>query len=118
MIYEEIPNLSDEERIAYLTSNECEKVAIAVLSAALYCEDEAKATEICLEHLKSQDEWVVRNSLTGLGHIARLHRNINFDIARIEEEIKENKLDRTMEGEVKDLRRDIRVYIVKYHSKR
>lgn len=54
--------------------------------------------------------------MTGLGHIARIQRNADFDIGKIEAEIKRTGLDTTMEGSVSDLRRDLRVYILKHHG--
>jgi hypothetical protein len=116
MIYEEIPQYTGSEIAELLSGADEDGIVKAILSISLYCSDGNKATELCLDHLSSPHENVVRCSMIGLGHIARIHRNINFDIEKIEGEIRRLGLDKTMEGTVEDLRDDNRMYIINHYG--
>lgn len=115
-IYEGIPTMSYSEIASAIASEDVDKIVIAILSASMHLNSETAAMEICMSHLGSHTDDIVRSSLLGLGHIARIHRSKYYDIEGIERKIKKHQLDEKFPGNVSDLRRDIRVYIVKYHG--
>ncbi len=115
MTYEEIPELSPDELARWLSSNDPGKILRAVLSASLYWNDEAAALDICLAHMAHRNEDVARSSLTGIGHIARIHRNPSLDIKRIEDRIKELGLEKSLAGTVEDMRSDIQIFVMRGH---
>jgi hypothetical protein len=82
VIYEKIPQYSWEEIKLLVASADEDDTVKTILSACLYSDDEYKATKLCLDHLSNKNENVIRCSMIGLGHIARIHRNINFDIEK------------------------------------
>jgi hypothetical protein len=77
MRYEPIPHLTKIEIENLVKENNPETVLIAVLSAALYCDDREFAKELCLE-LSGHPHFNVRgNAILGLGHIARIDGSLD-----------------------------------------
>jgi len=77
MQYEIIARRSKEEVESAIAINDPEELLYAVLSAAMYSEDGEWAEDICLR-LSSHEHFNVRgNAILGLGHIARIHGDLN-----------------------------------------
>ncbi|MCZ7571617.1 MAG: hypothetical protein M5U01_23965 [Ardenticatenaceae bacterium] len=55
---------------------------MAVLSAALYSDDPVWAMGICLRLARHSDAVVRGNAVLGLGHIARIHRQLDLELVR------------------------------------
>ena len=77
MKYEVVPERTKAEVESVLLINNAEDLSYAVLSAALYAEDREWAEGVCLR-LSSHEHFNVRgNAVLGLGHIARIHGELN-----------------------------------------
>ena len=77
MKYEVIAQRSRAEVESAISINDPEELLHAVLSAALYAEDREWAEGVCLG-LSNHEHFNVRgNAILGLGHIARIHGDLN-----------------------------------------
>ena|SRR6266550_2157750 len=77
MRYEAIARRSKDEVESAISTNDPEELLYAVLSAALYADDREWAEDICLR-LSSHEHFNVRgNAILGLGHIARIHGDLD-----------------------------------------
>ena len=77
MKYEVIAQRSKAEVESAITVNDSEELLYAVLSAALYAEDGKWAESICLRLSRHEHFNVRGNAILGLGHIARIHGDLN-----------------------------------------
>ena len=76
MKYEQIQALSRPELEATILRDNPTELITAVLSVALYAADAVSAEAICVRLASHHNENVRGNALLGLGHIARLHRQL------------------------------------------
>lgn len=60
-----------------LSSHDSERVIRAILSISWY-EEWNLAQDVCFDFADSDDHWVRKVSITGLGHIARIHGAIDL----------------------------------------
>jgi|SRR5689334_3727811 len=75
--YEPIPVLSRSEVEDAMRRDEPQELLYAVLSAALYSEDQEWAQDICLRLALHPHANVRGNAILGFGHIARLHQSLD-----------------------------------------
>lgn len=75
--YEPIPVLSRAEVEDAVRRDEPQELSYAVLSAALYSNDQAWAQGVCLRLALHPHANVRGNAILGFGHIARLHQSLD-----------------------------------------
>src|SRR5262249_26238912 len=75
--YHEIPNLTRSQIEKALSTGDRRAIIDAILSASMFAHDLEWTLEICLKHAGSDDANVRCIAIEGLGHIARLHRQID-----------------------------------------
>lgn len=76
MKYVTIPERSREEVEAAIRDNDREELHLAALSAALHADDREWAESVCLRLARHDDIDVRCSAVQGLGHIARIHRQL------------------------------------------
>ena len=77
MKHKVIAQRSKAEVESAISINDPEELLYAVLSAALYAEDREWAEGVCFR-LSYHEHFIVRgNTILGLGHIARIHGELN-----------------------------------------
>lgn len=64
-----------------IASGEPREISLALLRLALHGPDWARAERLAHEHLDHPDVWVRRNAATSLGHIARVHGQLDVPTA-------------------------------------
>jgi hypothetical protein len=62
-------------------SGDPREISLALLRLALHGPDWARAEQLAHAHVHHQDVWVRRNAATALGHIARVHGQLDTDAA-------------------------------------
>ncbi|HVZ84812.1 MAG TPA: hypothetical protein VG893_14145 [Terracidiphilus sp.] len=80
MRYEAIPALNREQIECDLAGGDSKAMSHAILSASLYDSDWQWAQGVCLRYLDHPDKQIRWNAVTGLSHIARIHRRLDTDI--------------------------------------
>lgn len=76
MIYEDPRTITRELARAALASNSPQEAAEALVSIALHEPDRRWAEHFLLQALEDPRRDVVAAAVTGLGHLARLHREV------------------------------------------
>jgi hypothetical protein len=82
MKYEEIPFLSKDEIEAAILRDDPGELIFVVLSAALYAEDVEWAQSVCNRLIKHDNFNVRGNAILGFGHIARIHNQLDINVAK------------------------------------
>ena len=77
MEHESLGPIALEEAEEALASGDAEAISMALLRLALNYADWRVVQEKCLAFTTHQDVWVRRNAATALGHLARLHRQVD-----------------------------------------
>ncbi|MDH6231228.1 hypothetical protein M2281_001800 [Mesorhizobium soli] len=108
MKYQPIPELDREYIQERLTSGSEDDVIRAVLSAALHDDDWAWAQSICLSQLDHPSRWVKQASITGLGHVVRLHGKLDLDV--VAAKLAAYRESDEMNGSIEDLFGDINIF--------
>ena len=75
--YKAIEPLSKAAVESAISRNDPDELLYAVLSAALYSDDPHWAEAICLRLAKHEHFNVRGNAILGLGHLARIHRQLH-----------------------------------------
>jgi hypothetical protein len=111
MRYEVIAGRTKAEVEAALLMNDPEDLLYAVLSAALYAEDKEWAEGICLRLSRHEHFEVRGNAILGLGHIARIHGELNELKAKpvIEAALKDE--DAYVRGHANDAADDVEFFL-------
>jgi len=91
MKYEPIPVLSRKEIEDTIRRNDPQELLYAVLSAALYSDDQEWAQDVCLCLALHPHMNVRGNAILGFGHIARVHHYL--DRKRVQPIIEQALLD-------------------------
>lgn len=111
MLYEEIPVMSRSSIEKCFQTEPPQVVARALISAALYDSDFDWVQQKCLEFLSGPDVGLRGTALVALGHLARLHGRLDFDI--VNESITRAEQDSKLAGLASDLRDDIEMFITR-----
>lgn len=77
LIYEEVSQLDPSTTYKDLLDDDPERIGQAILSISLH-DDWNFAQDVCFKFAYHDELWVRRNSITGLGHIARIHGTIDL----------------------------------------
>lgn len=64
-----------------IASGDPREISLALLRLALHGPNFERAEQLAHEHLGHSDVWVRRNAATALGHIARVHGQMDVDAA-------------------------------------
>ncbi|HEX8696115.1 MAG TPA: hypothetical protein VF746_27105 [Longimicrobium sp.] len=88
--------ISRERAEAAFATGKPEEILRALLRLAMNGPDFEYAERLALEYARHDDVWVRRNAATSLGHIARVHGNL--DLARVLPAL----LEQMMDSEVRD----------------
>jgi len=62
-------------------SGDPREISLALLRLALHGPDWVRAEQLAHAHVHHEDVWVRRNAATALGHIARVHGQLDTDAA-------------------------------------
>ncbi|MFH1793827.1 MAG: hypothetical protein ABIK36_07395 [Pseudomonadota bacterium] len=77
LLYEAVRDLDTLQTYADLRSGDHDLVSRAILTISWH-DEWTFAQAICLEFACHEEYWIRKNSITGLGHIARIHRAIDI----------------------------------------
>jgi hypothetical protein len=80
--YEEPEPASPADVLAALDRGEPQRAAEALVGAAFHYPDGHAVQELCLQLLDSQDRALAAVAATCLGHLARLHRQLDTETVR------------------------------------
>jgi hypothetical protein len=94
---------------ALLESGKQSAIIEALLSAAYYDPDWRWVQGVCLRFLDDTDVWVKTNAATCLGHIARIHKNLDLEL--VLPKLLPLKGDPTIGPRVEDALEDIRFFL-------
>ena len=75
--YEAVRDLDASQTYTDLRSSDVDLVSRAILTISWH-EEWTSAQETCLEFARHEEYWIRKNSITGLGHIARIHGAIDI----------------------------------------
>ena len=78
--YQEPQPISRDDLNAALASNDGRSISIALIRMALHEPDWEWAERICLTNLEDKRTEVKNAALTGLSHLARIHRKLHLEI--------------------------------------
>jgi len=107
--YQEIFPMDRAELERLLASGNEKAIIEALLCAALYDPDWKWVQATCLRFLDHPEKWVRWNAATGLGHIARIHRQLDTDI--VLPRLMALKADPSISSNVEDALADINWYL-------
>jgi hypothetical protein len=65
----------------WLDSGDMRTIVLALLRQALHGPDWVRAEQLAHAHVHHEDVWVRRNAATAVGHIARVHGQLDTDAA-------------------------------------
>ena len=109
MKYENVAPLSREEAELALSTGSPEKISRALLSLAFHESDWRYVQDVCLQFASNVNEEVVMLAITCLGHLARLHRDL--DLEKVVPVLREIRKDPRFAGRVDDTFDDIKMFI-------
>jgi hypothetical protein len=89
--HEELGPISVGRAEAILESGPAEAISLTLIRLALHHDDWRWVQGKCLEFVEHGDVWVRRNSATALGHLARLHGEL--DVTPVLAALQKLKLD-------------------------
>ena len=79
LTYEEIPRLTKDTAVSDLRSGEHPRVVRALLSLALFSQEQTWVKDICVEYARSPNENIRGIAILCLGHLARIHGTLDVD---------------------------------------
>ena len=80
-----------------------------LLSLALYDREWKLVEDLCLKMLHDPDTDIVATAILALGHLARIHRQLDLD--RVLPELEALKSNEALAGRVSDTLDDINIYV-------
>ena len=107
--YQEVVQRDREELEILLRSGDEQNLQNALLSAAFYDPEWKWVQSQCLAFTRHSDHSVRRVAATCLGHIARIHRQLDLDL--VLQRLAEMKADPLVSAGVDDALDDIRFYL-------
>ena len=109
MKYEELGPIDRDEAERTLAGQDAEAVSLALLRLALHDPDWRWVQEQCLRFVGHPDVWVRRNAATSLGHLARLHRQL--DSSRVIPVLEKLKKDPEVASEAETALDDLTIFL-------
>ena len=109
MEYREVADRDRGEIEACLDGTDTTKIMDALLSAAYYDPDWKWVQNQCLRFLLHKDRGVRSLSATCLGHVARIHKQLDLEI--VLSRLADLKQDPEIGGSVQDALDDIKFYL-------
>lgn len=109
MIYREVFPMARAELERQLESGNEQAIIEALLSAACHDLDWRWVQNVCLRLLDHPIKWVRWNAVTGLGHLARIHRQLDTDI--VVPRLLTLKADEEIAPNVEDVLEDIQWWL-------
>jgi hypothetical protein len=110
------PRLSRDVAVAKLRGTERLARIDGLLSLALYDPDWKWVQERCLELLHDPDPDIVATAILALGHVGRLHGQLDLD--RVVPELEALKTNEALAGRVSDVMNDIDIFVRRLRSDR
>lgn len=104
-IYKEPIELSLEEAVKKLTSSTIDE-QISILIGLAELNEVERIQAIYLNYLDHENDWIASAAILGLGHLARIHRNIDKNIVINELRTTGNKRP-LLQGTIQDALDDI-----------
>lgn len=111
-IYKAPEPIEREEAIRFFATGTDDEILDALLSVALYDEDWKWSQEQCLHFINHANTDIRRIAALGLGHIARIHRNLDRKhvVSVLNKLIKEDK-NVSVVGTAEDALDDINMFM-------
>ncbi len=81
MQFEDLSPVDRADAAVELSSGDPERVSLALLRLALHEPDWRYVQDLCLVYVDDPAVWVRRNCATALGHLARLHQELDLERA-------------------------------------
>ncbi|BAV52368.1 Uncharacterized protein MLTONO_7466 [Mesorhizobium loti] len=110
LVYEAVRGLDSSKTYKDLLSGDVEEQIRAILSISWH-DDWRFAQDVCFKYARSSDPDVRRISITGLGHIARIHAAI--DLGSVLELVGELRQAERAHGSFEDMFDDIMVFVAR-----
>lgn len=107
--YEEPEPSGPQEVIAAIDRGDSPGASTALIGAALHYEDWGEVQALCLQLLEGDDRNVAATAATALGHLARIHREIDLDIVR--PALQRHLTEDVVGGRAEDALDDIRAFM-------
>ncbi len=101
--------MSREEISQFFSSNKKNEICDALISMAFYDKDWKWSQDQCLHFLSHPDADVKGVAVSCLGHIARIHRQLDREV--VEKALKEHLHDKIISDRVNDALEDIETYL-------
>jgi hypothetical protein len=109
LVYEEPPDATvGQVRAALAAGEEPSHVSTLLVGAALHQSDWRNVQELCLELLDGENAAIAATSVTCLGHLARLHGQIDKD--RVIRAIKSHEDNPVIRKRIQDALDDIEMF--------
>lgn len=107
--YEEMPPISRAEAEKAFKSNKTDDITRTLIRLALNDADWRWVQGHCLSFLKHKDRWVRGAAAISLGHLARIHGQL--DLAVVKPELERLSADPGMAERAQDALDDIQAYV-------
>ncbi|MDE2510198.1 MAG: hypothetical protein KGL74_03660 [Elusimicrobia bacterium] len=107
--YEEMPPISRAEAAKAFKSDKTDDIVRALIRLALNDSDWRWVQGHCLSFLKHKDRWVRGAAAISLGHLARIHGQLDLDV--VIPELERLSTDPKMDGKAQDALDDIRTHV-------
>jgi hypothetical protein len=111
MEYEELQPINRDDAETELASSDWQRISVALTRLALHDSDAQWLQHVLLRHLRHEHSWVRGVAAMGLGHVARLHRQLDLDKCLPALKILLVDPDKTVRGKAEDALDDIRMYV-------
>jgi hypothetical protein len=111
MRYEEVTPISRDEAFKALATNDRDTVSGALLRLALHEKDRTWVEQLLVQFMQHQDPWVRGVAATCVGHVARIHRQLDHETTLSALKLLLN--DPATAGKAQDALDDIEVFIVR-----
>lgn len=111
MKYNNPVRLAKDEALKILSTHTSEKICEALLSITLYDVDWKLGQAQCLHFLNHENSDVSGLAATCLGHLARIHQNIDKDVVVLVLALKEQLKNLAISDRVQDALDDIEMFL-------
>ncbi|QYJ21362.1 hypothetical protein KYT87_27895 [Achromobacter sp. ES-001] len=109
MDYKDYPKINRNDAEIAFASGDVRSICEALVSVSLYGEDGKWAQNKCLEFLRSENSDIKGVAAIGLGHIARVHRQL--DKEKVLAALRRHQHDVAISGQVEDAIDDINMFV-------
>lgn len=104
------PSMSRDQATQLISTSNAESIVSALISIGLNEGDWKWAQDVCIEHLKNDNEEIVAASIVALAHIARRHEKLETEKAKAAFENAQAKHP-TLAGTIADAWDDIEMFV-------